>query len=223
MSRNYGAIAFTPAVRQVQAEHGSRRFYERKLSAADGGPSADALTDVERTFLADRDSFYLATVSESGWPYVQYRGGPRGFLRALDEHTLAWADFRGNLQFISTGNLAGDDRVALIAVDHAQRERLKIFGRARVIDARSQPAVAEALVIPGYDAVVERAVVVDVVAFDWNCQQHIAVRYSPSEVEQLVGSLREDLVECRRENEWLQSLVHAGSNAALSAQRIDAT
>ena len=119
----------------VQHEHGSDAFYERKRVAATATAEADALTDDEIEFLAERDGFYLATVSETGWPYVQHRGGPPGFVRVLDDHTIGWADFRGNLQYISAGNLGGDDRVALITVDYARRRRLKIFGHARIVTA----------------------------------------------------------------------------------------
>src|SRR3954453_20431595 len=176
MSGHYGDIAFTPAVADVQAQHGSRRFYARRQARRPGGIGPDALTEDEKDFLAERDGFYLATVSETGWPYVQFRGGPTGFLRVVDDHTIGWADFRGNLQYISTGNVGGDDRVALIALDYAHQRRLKIFGHARVVTVAEDPTLVESFADPAYDAEVERAVLVTVEAFDWNCQQHITPR-----------------------------------------------
>ena len=148
MSRRYPAIAFTDDVREVQRKHGSEAFYSRKRVAGVAATGPDSLTDDEAEFLSERDGCYLATVGETGWPYVQFRGGPRGFVRVLDEHTLGWADFRGNLQYISTGNLGGDDRVAIIAVDYAQRRRLKVFGRARIVTAEQDPELIAALADP---------------------------------------------------------------------------
>lgn len=203
MSSRYGEIAFTPAVAEAQAQRGSRRFYARH-KARGGAAAPDTLTATEREFLAARDGFYLATVSETGWPYVQYRGGPPGFLRVVDDHTLGWADFRGNLQYISTGNLAADDRVSLIVMDYAAQDRLKVFGHARATDVGADPALAAAMEVPGYDAVVERVVLVTVVAYDWNCRQHITPRYTAPEVEHLVAPLRRDLDACRAENRELR-------------------
>ena len=185
MSRHYGTIAFTDHVAEQQLRHGSRRVYARGQQRAGSEPGRDPLTEYERDFLAERDGFYLATVSDTGWPYVQYRGGPPGFLRVLDPGTLGWADFRGNLQYISTGNLAGDDRVSLFVMDYAHRRRLKIFGHASVIDVLDDPEVAEGLADAAYDAVVERVVVVSVAAFDWNCPQHITPRYTLAELAAL--------------------------------------
>ena len=137
--------------------------------------------------MARQDSFYLASVSDTGWPYVQFRGGPPGFIRTPDEHTIAWADFRGNRQYITTGNLSYDARVAMIFVDYPNTSRLKVFGRARIVDTRSDPGLAESLAIPGYRAVIERAVFVTVVGFDWNCPQHITPRYSVVELNTIFG------------------------------------
>lgn len=204
MSKHYGAIAFTEAVREVQHRHGSVGFYDRKRVEGKVVPGTDALTDDEKDYLAERDSFYLATVSETGWPYVQFRGGPVGFLRTVDDHTIGWADFRGNLQYISTGNLAGTDRVALIAVDYVHRRRLKIFGRSRVVTVEEDGALVEALADPGYDAVVERAVLVTVEAFDWNCPQHITTRFSAADLEPHLAPLQQELAALRAENAQLR-------------------
>ena len=127
MSKHYGSIAFTDDVRAVQSEHGSDAFYGRKVVAGKASPGADPLTDDEKDYLSERDGFFLASVSETGWPYVQFRGGKPGFIHTLDDHTIGWADFRGNLQYISTGNVSGDDRVAIIALDYAHQ-----IGRAHV-------------------------------------------------------------------------------------------
>lgn len=205
MSRHYPAIAFTDDVRAVQHEHGSDTFYDRKRIAGEASTVADLLTDNEKEFLAERDSFYLATVSATGWPYVQHRGGPVGFLRALDDHTIGWADFRGNLQYISAGNLCGSDRVALVAVDYARRSRLKVFGHARVATAAEDPDLMQRLSDPAYDAVVERAVVVTVDAFDWNCPQHITPRFTLAELEPALANLRQRLSELEEENVALKA------------------
>lgn len=184
MSRHYDAIAFTDAVRDVQQHHGSRTFYDRRRARgqADGATGGDPLTEDERDYLSERDSVYLASVSETGWPYVQFRGGPPGFLRVVDELTIGWADFRGNLQYVSAGNLVHNDRVAMIAMDYPNRQRLKIYGRARVVLPEDEPDLVAQLTVPAYDAVVQRAVVVTVEAYDWNCPQHITRRYSAAEL-----------------------------------------
>ena len=204
MSRHYGQIAFTDPVKDVQERYGSRPFYERHQSRTRGAKGPDPLTPDVRDFLAEQDGFYLATVSDTGWPYVQFRGGLPGFLQVLDENTLGWADFRGNLQYISTGNLGSDDRVALIVMDYAHRRRLKIFGHARVVFADDDPTLVATLTRPGDDSVVERAVLVTVEAFDWNCPQHITPRYTLAELEPHVGALRDRLAALTAENAELR-------------------
>lgn len=210
MSKHYGTIAFTEAVRDVQREHGSHAVYDRKRIQGAAVPGVDPLTEDERHYLAERDSFYLATVSETGWPYVQFRGGPSGFLRVVDDHTIGWADFRGNLQYISTGNVAGDNRVALIAMDYLHQRRLKIYGRARVVTAEQDPALVASFADPAYDAVVERAVLVAVEAFDWNCPQHIAARFTVEELETHLAPLRRQLDDLRAENNRLRDKLGRG-------------
>lgn len=205
MSKHYAAIAFTDAVRDVQHLHGSDAFYDRKRVEGKAVPGSDALTEDEKDYLAERDSFYLATVSETGWPYVQFRGGPVGFLRVVDDRTIGWADFRGNLQYISTGNLSGDNRVALIAMDYVHRRRLKIFGHARVVTAEDDSALIDTFADPGYDAVVERAVLVTVEAFDWNCPQHITTRFSAAELEPHLVPLQREVAALRAENAQLRA------------------
>jgi len=200
MSKHYGEIAFTDAVRDVQDRYGSGAFYRSKMMRAHAAESPDALTEDAREFLGQRDGFYLATVSETGRPYVQFRGGPVGFLRVIDEHTLGWADFQGNLQYISTGNLGADDRVALFVMDYAHRRRLKIYGHARIVSVEDDPNLATALADPSYDAKVERAVIVHVEAFDWNCPQHITPRFTAAEIEPAVAALRSQVAALKAEN-----------------------
>ena len=200
MSRSYGRIAFTPAVQHEQERHGSRRFYRRHQARAEDVADGDALTDEVRAYLSDRDSFYLASVSETGWPYVQFRGGPPGFLTVLSDHTIGWADFRGNLQYVSVGNVRGNDRVALIVMHYPSRQRLKIYGHASIAEGDSASQVLARLADDRYEAVVERAVVVTVAAFDWNCQQHITPRYTLDEISLQTEALRHRLAALEAEN-----------------------
>jgi len=187
MRSRFGAIAFTPAVKRLQERDGSRASYAR---GEDGPVQAALLGAAETAFIAERDSFYMATVSETGWPYLQHRGGPRGFLKVLDAQTLAFADFQGNRQHVSEGNLAGSDRAALFLMDYPNQRRLKVLCRVRVRDAAADPALAAALTQPGYRAKVERIMRIEVEAFDWNCPQHITPRYSESELEPVLEPLR---------------------------------
>ena len=179
MSHRFADTLFTPAVRAVQEAYGSREHNKRFAGIA--GPN-DRLTAREIEFIKQRDTFYLATVSEDGWPYVQHRGGPRGFLRVLGPTQLGYADFRGNRQLISVGNVTKNDRVSLILMDYPNRRRLKVLGHMQVHDIGDVSDKERAGVEPGnYRAFVERVVLIDVVAFDWNCPQHISKRYTADE------------------------------------------
>jgi predicted pyridoxine 5'-phosphate oxidase superfamily flavin-nucleotide-binding protein len=182
MPHAFAEIAFTPQVKAAQQRDGSRAGYARSF---EGGPEPfnDRLGDAERDFIAAQRSFYMATVSETGWPYLQHRGGPRGFLKVVDDRTLAFADYAGNRQLISVGNLAANDRVALILVDYAQRVRLKLLGRLAVQELVPGSALAQTLVDPAYRAKPQRAMRVHVEGFDWNCPQHIPVRYEAEDVQ----------------------------------------
>ncbi len=189
MSHRFAELAFTPSVKAVQERYGHRAQNARLEAGA--GPNA-ALGEAEAAFIAARDSFYLGTVGETGWPYVQHRGGPAGFLRVLGPTTLAFADFRGNLQYISVGNASHDDRVSLFLMDYPRQTRLKLLGRLRVVDAAAAPADLLANVaLPDYRARVERVMVIEVEAFDWNCPQHITPRYTEAEIEAAARPLRE--------------------------------
>ena len=190
MGRAYSDIAFTPAVRAVQIRMGSRSTYAPLDRASD---RRDALRADEVAFIHERDGFYQATVGESGWPYVQYRGGPAGFLKVLDAKTIAYADFRGNVQYISVGNLSGNDRVSIFLMDYANQRRLKILGRVRVVDAADDAALITRLTMPGYTARIERAMVITVEGYDWNCPQHITPRFTKEEIEEEIAPLRAEI------------------------------
>src|SRR5918994_5664235 len=163
-------IASTPSVKAVRARYGSAAQYGRldRTLDPDGPVRNDRIGEAEAAFIAGQDGFYLASVSETGWPYVQYRGGPAGFLRVIDEPTLGYAEFRGNRQYVTTGNVAVNDRVSLFLMDYAHQRRLKIFGRMRVVDASQDPELAARLAVPGYPGRVERAALIEIEAFDWN-------------------------------------------------------
>jgi predicted pyridoxine 5'-phosphate oxidase superfamily flavin-nucleotide-binding protein len=191
MSQRFADIAFTPGVKAVQTALGSRDTYARRQQHDAPG---EALTDDEVEFLSQRDSFYLASVSETGWPYVQHRGGPPGFLKVIDSTTIGFADFRGNRQYVSVGNITHDDRVALILMDYPNRLRLKILGHARFV-SEDEPALLAQLQSASYRARAERGIVVRVAAFDWNCPQHITPRFSATEVESQVAPLRARIAE----------------------------
>jgi predicted pyridoxine 5'-phosphate oxidase superfamily flavin-nucleotide-binding protein len=192
MAHRYAEIAFTPTVRAVQEALGSRQAYARH----DGPEERNGvLGPREAAFIAERDSFYMASVSETGWPYVQHRGGPPGFLHVVDEKTLAFADFAGNRQYISTGNFQTNPRVALFLMDYPNQARLKILGRVRAFEASAAPELAEELFPKGYRARVERAIVVEVAGFDWNCSQHITQRFTLAEVEALAAPLRKRVAD----------------------------
>ena len=169
-------------------------YYGRSANIANVA-ERDPLTDEERTFIGTRDSFYIATISESGWPYVQHRGGPPGFLRLLDPQTLAFADYGGNRQMLSTGNLATNDRTTLFLMDYPRRERLKILGHARVLDARDYTELAERVQPPGANQTVERVFVIDVLSYDWNCPKFITPRYTTEEVDSLIQPLQTRIAE----------------------------
>ena len=191
MGHRFAEIAFTPAVKALQEASGSRGTYARMEG---GEPRNDRLGPSEVGFIAERDSFYMASVGETGWPYLQHRGGPKGFVRVLDERTLGVADFRGNRQYVSVGNLLQNDRVSLFFMDYANRTRLKLLGRARLVEA-ADADMLQRLEVPGYKARVERGLVISVEAFDWNCPQHITQRFTLEDIEQATDTLRRRIAE----------------------------
>jgi len=209
MAYGFLDIAATPAVKAAQKANGSDRLW----AGLDVDRSCDRFTAAEAQFIALRDSFYIATVSESGWPYVQHRGGPPGFLRLLDERSLGFADFRGNRQYISVGNLSTNDRAALILVDYPNRSRLKIYARVEVRDLSADPALSEKLAVPGYRGRPERALLLHLEAFDWNCQQHITPRFSGAELEPGLARLRHHIARLEAENSALREKLAAQGGA----------
>ncbi len=196
MSRKFGEIAFTPEVKAVQAERGSRQTYEKYIA---NGPANDAIAPKVADFIAQLDGFYFGTVGSNGYPYIQFRGGSPGFLKVLDEKTLGFADFSGNVQYITIGNLSGNDKAFLFLMDYRHRKRIKIWGRAEFIEGESE--WTERLRVPGYPAAIERSILFHVEAISENCPQHIPIRYSEIEVEAMIAPLRDRIAELEHELE----------------------
>jgi predicted pyridoxine 5'-phosphate oxidase superfamily flavin-nucleotide-binding protein len=185
MTHRFADVTFTDSVKAAQQHYGSRSSNDRLQNLA--GPN-DQLGSKETAFIVLRDTFYMATVNEEGWPYVQHRGGPAGFLKVLGPNQLAYADFRGNTQLISVGNVSKNDRCSLILMDYPNRRRLKILGHLSVEDVRHVGAdTISEVSLPEYKAKIERIVRIDVVAFDWNCPQHITRRYTEAEHSERMG------------------------------------
>jgi len=189
MADKFLELAFTDSVRKAQ------QHYYGKSKRIENAPLRNALTDDEMGFIQASDSFYMATVSETGWPYVQHRNGQPGFLHVLSPTALAFADYQGNRQLLSTGNLAVSDRVALFLMDYPQQTRLKILGHARVADARQHPELVAQLAEAKVQPLVERLILIEVVTFDWNCPKYITPRYTAAEIQELVAPLRQRIAE----------------------------
>lgn len=189
MASNFLALALTPDVKAAQA-----KFFGRSLSRP--SPSeADRLGGDEAAFIEDRDSFYMASINQNGWPYLQHRGGPKGFLKVLDDRTLGFADLRGNRQLLSAGNLSGNDRVCLFLMSYPLQARLKILGRAEILTPDSAPELAQTLTLPGQEGSVERLFRIRVEGYDWNCPQHITPRFTAVEVDEAIQPLRDRIAE----------------------------
>lgn len=201
MAQAFSQIMFTPAVKTLQERFGSRESYRQFESAV--APPLNRLGESERQFIVARDSFYMASVSETGWPYVQHRGGAPGFLRVLDEQTIGFADYQGNRQYVSTGNLSCDNRVSIILMDYPNRRRLKLLGRARIINLEDDPDLIRSLEDPDYRARIERGFVIQIEAFDWNCPQHITPRFTQAEVDTVTAELRRQLEIAEADRERL--------------------
>jgi uncharacterized protein len=200
MANGFLSIATTPSVLAAQIENDSAGLYDK----VGLNRRSDRFGDAETAFIAARDSFYMASVSESGWPYVQHRGGPPGFLKVVDETTLAFPDFRGNRQYISLGNVTAEGRVALILVDYPHRRRLKLYARVEVRDLAAEPELASLLALGDYRGVPERAFVLHLEAFDWNCPQHITPRFTEAEIAVAAAPLQARFAELEAENTALR-------------------
>lgn len=202
MVNKFYDIAFTPSVKASQKHYGSRKHFEK----FDGQtPDEPILSEIEIDFISHSDGFYMATVGEQNQPYIQFRGGKTGFLKVLNNKTLGFADFRGNLQYISIGNLSVNNKVALFLMDYANQKRLKIFAEAEVRDAESAPEVIENLKDSDYKAVIERAIILNIKGFSWNCPQHITPRYTIEQIKTMTQPLYEHIEKLEAEIEILKS------------------
>ncbi|PSB13539.1 pyridoxamine 5'-phosphate oxidase [filamentous cyanobacterium CCP2] len=190
MARKFGEIAFTPEVQAAQEQRGSRQTYDRYIA---NGPANDTITPKLAEFIGQLDGFYLGTVSSNGYPYIQFRGGPPGFLKVLDDKTLGFADFSGNVQYITVGNLSGNDKAFLFLMDYRHRKRVKVWGKAEFVEGDAD--LIDRLRVPGYPAEIERAILFHVEATSENCPQHIPIRYSETEVEAMIAPLHERIAE----------------------------
>jgi len=201
MAKNFASIGFSTAARQLQEKYGSRQSYARmeKDSYVDG------LTEKETDFIAERDSFYIASIGENGFPYIQHRGGPKGFLKVLDNKRLGFIDFKGNMQYITAGNLATNNKIALIMVDYPSRTRLKIFARAEMAELAGHQELYNALNLEDYKFRPESMMVLHIEAYDWNCPQHIVPRYTVEEIEKALAPQRAYIAKLEAEIKVLKS------------------
>ena len=207
MAKNFAAIAYSDAVKEMQEKLGSRASYAR----IEKDTYIDGLTDNEVDFIGQRDSFYMASIGENGFPYIQHRGGPKGFLKVLDSKRIGFIDFKGNMQYITVGNLATNNNVALIMIDYPARARLKIFAKAEIIELKDNPALYGLLDLNEYKFRPERMMVLNIEAYDWNCSQHIIPRYSAEEIEQAFASQRNRMAQLEDEVKALKNkLAQAG-------------
>ena len=206
MAYGFLDIARTPSVKAAEEANGSAHYFEDFK----GNRAFDRFGAAERDHIAARDSFYMATVSQTGWPYIQHRGGPPGFLKVLDEQTLGFADFRGNRQYISVGNLAADSRAALILVNYPRRARMKLYGHVAMTELSDNPELVERLMMPGYRARPERAMLFKLEAFDWNCPQHITPRFTEEELIPMMAPVRDRIAALEEENKMLREKLAAG-------------
>ena len=181
MNQNFTKFAFTENVKKVQEQYGTRHSYARMETSGD----RFILTPNEISFIQSRDSFYMGTVGDNGWPYVQFRGGPKGFLKVIDDTTIAYVDFRGNGQYISTGNINTSNKTSLFLMDYPSQRRLKIWAESTIIEANENEKLLKQLQMDGYKARLERLVVFKIQAYDWNCPQHITPRYTANEITQM--------------------------------------
>jgi predicted pyridoxine 5'-phosphate oxidase superfamily flavin-nucleotide-binding protein len=207
MAKNFAEIAFTNAVKDLQEKHGSRKGYERmeKFNIIDG------LSENEKGFIEDRDSFYLASIGVKNFPYIQHRGGPKGFVKVIDKNTIGFIDFTGNKQYISVGNFATNNNVALIMMDYPARARLKIFARAEIVELKDNPELLDSFDLGEYQYRPERIMLFHIEAYDWNCPQHIMPRFTVDEIEKALKPQLEKITQLENENQLLrQKLQDAG-------------
>lgn len=200
---NYPSIAFSESARKIQERAGSRANYARM----EKNRPSEGLTENEIEFISQRDSFYMATVNENGFPYIQFRGGPKGFLKVLDENKIGFVDFKGNMQFISVGNLATNNKVGLILLDYPTKTRLKLFAEAEVVELKDNPELFNRLTIKDYSFRPERMLILHVKAYDWNCQQHITPRYTLEEIEEAFESQHQYIATLEEEVKMLKSKI----------------
>ena len=195
MAKNFAALAFTDAVKALQEKLGSRSSYARM----ERDTYVDGLTESEIYFISQRDSFYMASIGENGFPYIQHRGGPKGFVKVLDDKRIGFIDFRGNMQYISVGNIVTNNNVALIMVDYSSRTRLKILAKAEIVELKDDPLLYDLLDLNEYKFKPERMMVFHVEAYDWNCPQHITPRYTVQDIEEVFADHRERIAKLQAE------------------------
>jgi predicted pyridoxine 5'-phosphate oxidase superfamily flavin-nucleotide-binding protein len=195
MAKNFGSLAFTDSVKAMQAKLGSRASYAR----IEKDNYVDGLTENEIDFIAQRDSFYMASFGENNFPYIQHRGGPKGFVKVLDAKRIGFLDFRGNMQYISVGNIAGNNNVALIMVDYRSRSRLKILAKAEIVELKDDPALFNLLDLSDYKFKPERMMILNIEAYDWNCPQHITPRYTVEDIEETLAGQRNYIAKLEAE------------------------
>jgi uncharacterized protein len=214
MANKFMQMVLTPAVQQAEDK------YFGKHQVVESAPETNALTASEAFFIDSRDSFYMATVSETGWPYVQHRGGPPGFVKVLGPNLIGFADFKGNRQLISTGNLDASDRVALFMMDYPQRTRLKLLGHAQVLDAREHPELVAQLAPESLRSKVERFFLIQVISYDWNCPQYITPRFTLAEIEKYVGPLKARIAELEEKLKQNSGIVGEGVAGVAGVQEL---
>lgn len=204
MAKNFAEIGFSSAAKQLQEKFGSRSAYARM----EKNTIYEGLTEHEKDFISKRDSFYMATTGENGFPYIQHRGGPKGFLKVLDEKRIGFIDFGGNMQYISVGNLSTNNKVALFLVDYPRKKRLKIYAKASIIELESEPNLFQLLDLDNYKFQPERMIVFEIEAFDWNCPQHITSRYTLAEVEEFLTPQKEYIAKLEAEIKQLKAQIN---------------
>jgi uncharacterized protein len=208
VTQKFGSLVFTPTIKALQERHGSRRQYARMEQS---GPAHDGLGPMEREFLDGRDSFYMASVGSTGWPYIQHRGGPAGFVKVIDDNTLAFANFSGNKQYITSGNVITDNRVAVIFVDYPRQARLKVLGKLEILEGEKASQWLEKVRCPDYKAAVDSVYVIHVEAFDWNCPQHITPRFTADQIQKAIAPIEKRMQELEDENRKLREQLAVAS------------